>query len=88
MLQQNHVPWTNAAPEKRVTDLPGSAGRNDGVMQLPRPRRPKIRNPRANAILDWVDTFAYIFWLVFTAVLAVMLLIHGWDLTVRLPAPP
>lgn len=59
------------------------------VIRIPRPKRPQVESPRARVILDWVDTCAYIFWLLFAAVLAVLLLIHGWTLTdslaLRLP---
>jgi len=39
-------------------------------------------------VLDWADTFAYVFWLVFGAVMGVMLLVHGWDLTNNLSFLP
>jgi hypothetical protein len=46
-------------------------------MYLPRPRRPLIRNSRANAILDWVDAFSYVFWIIFSAVAGIMFLVEG-----------
>jgi hypothetical protein len=45
------------------------------------PARPKISNTRANWWLDWLETAAYTFWVVFTIAIAILLLIHGVSAT-------
>jgi hypothetical protein len=41
------------------------------------PPPPEVQDPRARWVLDWVQTLAYIFWVVFLATAAVLALSHG-----------
>jgi hypothetical protein len=49
------------------------------MMHLPRPHRPGVESKLAKDVLDWAETAFYVFWLLLTAVVAVLMLIHSWD---------
>lgn len=38
-------------------------------------------------MLDWVDVCTYIYWTLFTAALAMVALIHGWDFIGKIRIP-
>jgi hypothetical protein len=44
------------------------------IANLRPPRRPKPTDPRARRVVEWADVVYYIFWLVFSAVVAVLAL--------------
>jgi hypothetical protein len=46
-------------------------------IRLREPRRPEVEDPRAKFILDWVQTLAFIFWTVFSIVVAIVIFIEG-----------
>lgn len=41
------------------------------------PRRPDVEDKTARRVLDWVDTAAYIFWVLFLITLAILALVNG-----------
>jgi hypothetical protein len=50
------------------------------IVRIPSPRRPEnVTSKRALKLLEWVDTLAYVFWVVFAIALALLALIQGWD---------
>lgn len=55
-----------------------SPGAVTAAMRLP--RRPSVQDERAQRVLDWVDTAAYIFWVVYFMTLAVLAIVHGPNL--------
>jgi hypothetical protein len=48
------------------------------------PTRPQVNSPRANAILDWTQTVAFIFWTLFTITLGFIFLFNLPDMLGRL----
>jgi len=50
------------------------------MMLVPRPRRPAVNSKRAKSVLEWADTAFYVFCLLLVALIAVVTVIHSWDL--------
>lgn len=51
------------------------------------PTRPRVESSRAKAVLEWVDVGAYVFWVSFTAVVAVILFANGWKIVSKIRIP-
>jgi hypothetical protein len=42
------------------------------IVNLPLPRKPRPTDARARRVLEWADVIYYIFWLAFSAIVAVV----------------
>jgi hypothetical protein len=42
------------------------------IVNLPLPRKPQPTDARARRVLEWADVIYYIFWLAFSAIVAVV----------------
>jgi hypothetical protein len=47
------------------------------------PNRPRVNNPKANIVLDWTQTAAFVFWTLFTITLGLILLLDLPDMLGR-----
>jgi hypothetical protein len=53
------------------------AGSQDRMNPLAPRQRPQVDDATARRVLDWVDTLAYVFWVLFSIAAAVIVLIHA-----------
>lgn len=49
--------------------------RNVVIVSFRAPRRPEPTDPRARRVVEWADVVYYIFWLAFSAIVAVLALV-------------
>ena len=49
------------------------------MTHFPPRQRPDVKDELARRVLDWVETGAYVFWVLFSIAVAVIVLIHATD---------